>query len=639
MSLSPKCAAKPTSDAQQVAVFLHRLFGNREGIVAIGLGVGGRYNEHNKYTFRRMEHKYFMWPQRRQDIIDLALRSAKRHDVYIIPNLLSARSAKKGHSLGSVYCRADIDDVNDATMARLNSLLGEGSFIVQTGRGLHVYIRLNGFYPPEVVVDLSKRLFYFLPADSKWPDNALLRLPGCFNHKGRSRGGESFGVVIKDVMDTGIAPWTPDALGELLGPLPDDAAMGSTKRTSKANDPLKLGGQATAGKPVSIVPVNAEPVPSDLPDEICRLLRPRRTRGRLTDQSRSAQLHRLVEMCMSYGYRDGEVMGIAMTHEPAHEKWPNNVRRSREVQRCIGKLRPRHPHVGRTCSESGCSPHTTPEVIARIEEIRQHFDAIYKCRTAATDSKILDALCQRALEIGRLEVGVSQRRLMELASIGNINTLLKGLDRLSAAGYVKKSLHPNGNPRLSGKGNRRIRAHSYMLTTPNHEAKYPELGERSPGMDKGVALIHRCGEKGSGKGALTDEPAFVSLLDPALDMWRYAGLSSARLTYGELLGGTTDVGVIAANLDHDPRTIRRHLTALESVGLAQRKPNGAWVAFERDPDDVAIELGTFAMGALQADRHAWESERFRGYLVVHDEEERRAIQALLDRESQPVGAP
>ena len=502
MSLSPKCAAQPRSDAQQVAVYLHRLFGNREGIVAIGLGVGGRYNERNKYTFRRMEHKYFMWPQRRQDIIDLALRSAKRHDVYVIPNVLSARSAKKGRSLGSDYCRADIDDVNEATMDRLNSLLSEGSFIVETGRGLHVYIRLKGFHPPEVVVDLNERLANFLPADSKWSDNALLRLPGCFNHKERARAGESFRVVIKDVMDPDIAPWAPKALSELLGPLPDEEATGSTKRTSKASDPLKLGGQATAGKPVSIVPVDAEPVPSDLPDEICRLIRPRRTRGRLTDQSRSAQLHRLVEMCMLYGYRDGEVMGIAMSHEPGQEKWPNNARRSREVQRCIGKLRPRHPHVGRTCSDSGCHPHTALEVITRTEEIRQHFDGNYKCRTTATDSKILHALCQRALEIGRLEVGVSQRRLMELASIGNVNTLMKGLDRLTAAGYVEKSIRPNGTPRLSGKGNRRTRAHSYMLTNPNHEMKTPEQGQCSPGKDKGVALIHRCEEGGLLKGHL-----------------------------------------------------------------------------------------------------------------------------------------
>jgi hypothetical protein len=221
---------------------------------------------------------------------------------------------------------------------------------------------------------------------------------------------------------------------------------------------------------------------------------------------------------------------------------------------------------------------------------------------------------------------------MELASVGNANTLIKGLDRLTVAGYIKKSTLPNGNPRLSGKGNRKARAHSYMLTTPSHEAKSPKQGERLPGMDKGVALIHRCGEAGCGKGALTNDPAFVSLLDPALDMWRYAGLSSARLTYGELLKGITSVPVIASTLGKNPRTIKRHLKALEHVSLAEKKLDGSWVAFERDPDDVAIELRTFGMGALQADSHAWESERFQNYLVMRQEEDRREIQALLERD-------
>jgi hypothetical protein len=224
---------------------------------------------------------------------------------------------------------------------------------------------------------------------------------------------------------------------------------------------------------------------------------------------------------------------------------------------------------------------------------------------------------------------------MELASIGNVNTLMNGLDRLTAAGYVKKSTDPNGNPRLSGKGNKRTRAHSYLLTAPSHVVITPERGERSLGMDKGVALVHRCGEGGCGNGTLTNHPAFALLLDPALDIWRYAGLSSARLTYGELLKGITSVPVIASTLGKDPRTIKRHLNALEHVSLAEQKLDGSWVAFERDPDEVAIELRTFGMGALQADRHSWESERFKQHLVIREEEDRREIRVLLERD-QPI---
>jgi DNA-binding transcriptional ArsR family regulator len=647
----------------QAAAFLDQLFGDREGFVAAALGVDGYFNDRGSYRFPKggWRPRFFAWPQQRKALIKWAIKSSDDADVYVIPNLRSARSACNGRSLGSYYCWADIDDLNGATMGRLKSVLNEGSFIVYSGHGLHAYIRLDGFYPPDVVVDLNKRLANFLPSDSKWPDNALLRLPGCFNHKERARGGESFGVVIKYLKDSYIAPWTPEVLSELLGPLPDDAVTGSTGRTRKANGPQKLRGRATAGQPVSIVPVDAEPVPSDLPDEIRRLLRPRRTRGRLTDQSRSAQLHRLVEMCMSYGYRDGQVMGIAMSHEPAQEKWPNKTLRAREIQRSVSKLRACHPHVGRTCKEAQCHPQRSPEVIARIDQIKRDFDANYRGRTAATDFKIFDAVCQLALTLHRLEVGVSQRRLMELASIGNPNTLMKGLDRLSAAGYVIKSTLSDGIPRLAGKGNSRTQAHSYQLTLPcNHfvtaqATEVLEQGEHSPAVDKGVTLIHRgvgCGwgggkeakkcptrrsnqspcngDDGRGNGNSNHDVSLLSLLDPALDMWRYTGLSSARLTYKELLGGITSVPVIASALGKDPRTIKRHLKALEQVGLAEKKLDGSWVAFERDPDEVAIELRTFGMGALQADRHSWESEQYQNYLEMREEGERREIQALDD---------
>jgi DNA-binding transcriptional ArsR family regulator len=267
-------------------------------------------------------------------------------------------------------------------------------------------------------------------------------------------------------------------------------------------------------------------------------------------------------------------------------------------------------------------------------------------------------------------VAVSHRRLMERASIGNPNTLINGLARLSEAGYVFKSTLSNGKPRLVGKANPRTRAHSYKLTLPGDQIvtgqniKPGERGGDSLGMDKGVALTHRSGEGGNNRGVEKvstgrsnhsvcnkenlvakengdSDPSLQILLDPSLDMWRYAALASARLTYGELLKGIASVDMIAQTLTKDPRTIKWHLKELMKVALAEKKLDGTWVAFERDPDDVAMELGTFAMGALQADRHTWESEKYVTYEALREKKRRemdeRVFQELVDEGQQWTG--
>jgi hypothetical protein len=63
--------------------------------------------------------------------------------------------------------------------------------------------------------------------------------------------------------------------------------------------------------------------------------------------------------------RDGEIMAIALRHEPAKDKWPDEDERCREIQRSIDKLRPEHPHVGRTCLESGRDRSPDPTLVVR----------------------------------------------------------------------------------------------------------------------------------------------------------------------------------------------------------------------------------------------------------------------------------
>ena len=197
MPVSRSSSQPSTSPAEQVAAYGDRLFANGTGIVAVAIGVGGYFDQGNKYKFDtgNMRHRFFVWPEEREKVINLVVRSAKKHDVYVIPNLRSARSAKAGSSLGASYCWADIDRITDTSTRRLEALLSQGSFLVQSGRGLHVYIRLDGFYSSEVIEDLNERLAVYLAADSKWYECALLRFPGTFNHKGRAAGCEDIGSI------------------------------------------------------------------------------------------------------------------------------------------------------------------------------------------------------------------------------------------------------------------------------------------------------------------------------------------------------------------------------------------------------------------------------------------------------------
>jgi hypothetical protein len=332
---------------EQMATYLDRLFGHHEGTVALGLGIKGVILDTGHYFFGsgRLRHRYFSWPDQRQKLIDAALRAAPEDDVYVIPNLRTARSAKLGFCLAAHYCWADIDVVSDDLRLRLGAVLSKGSFIVHSGRGLHVYILLDKFYGPNVLEDLNERLAQYLPADSKWRTNSLLRLPGTFNHKGRARGRTSLPVVIEDITDSIIPPWSPSDLRKLLGPLPK-----TTKSTRRATPGTKRGGgrRATA-RPKEIELIKPEPIPEDLPESIRRSIsgtfQPVKTGG---DQTRSGELYAFVGHLMAPGYRDGQIMSVAMKFGPVQDKWPNKHDRRIEIQKCINKLRPKHPHAGLT---------------------------------------------------------------------------------------------------------------------------------------------------------------------------------------------------------------------------------------------------------------------------------------------------
>ena len=194
--------------------------------------------------------------------------------------------------------------------------------------------------PSEVFQRLDQQLANFIGGDSKFRDNSLLRPPGTLNHKGRAKGENSYPVILCDD-EYDIDPWHPAALSEVLGPLPSHPTKAKGGKSKK-----RISGKTRRRRTPEVTPVEAEPLPQHLPDEITRLVHLASKKASKVDRSRSGQLYGLVFAAMAHGYSDGQIMAIGRLSEPGQEKWPNPHDLQVAVQRCIDKLRPQHKHVG-----------------------------------------------------------------------------------------------------------------------------------------------------------------------------------------------------------------------------------------------------------------------------------------------------
>ena len=95
------------------------------------------------------------------------------------------------------YVWVDIDYVTDETWRRLNTILSRGSLVVQSGGrgGLHVYIRLDDWYPRDVFSASNTQAVSPL---RRWRLQVQGQQPpasrGTLNHKGRAKGEGSYPV-------------------------------------------------------------------------------------------------------------------------------------------------------------------------------------------------------------------------------------------------------------------------------------------------------------------------------------------------------------------------------------------------------------------------------------------------------------
>lgn len=164
------------------------LWDGLEGYACLWVGIGGRFTG-TRYSFASQTQRFFAWPAQRREFLDAAMKAAPTADVYLTPMLRAERSRKHGTGTPSRYLWADVD--GEWTAARGDALvpmMAEGSFVVASGSGRHVYVRLSAPLAPERVEHLNRRLAVALDGDAKWDSTALLRLAGTWNHKGYARG-------------------------------------------------------------------------------------------------------------------------------------------------------------------------------------------------------------------------------------------------------------------------------------------------------------------------------------------------------------------------------------------------------------------------------------------------------------------
>jgi hypothetical protein len=181
-----------TGRAAAAALWMARLWGNRDGYACLCLGVDGHLGQGGRYGFRRFTQHFHRWPAGRHRLLAQAMVAADQADVYVGMLLRSGPSRRAGTAQPGRVAWADVDGpwTNQRAQA-LDRLGGWPTWQVQSGSGRHLYLPLEDLEAPERLESWNRRLAALLAADSGWSQTKLLRLPGTYNHKPRAAGGHS----------------------------------------------------------------------------------------------------------------------------------------------------------------------------------------------------------------------------------------------------------------------------------------------------------------------------------------------------------------------------------------------------------------------------------------------------------------
>ena len=181
-----------TARAAAAALWMARLWGDRDGHACLCLGIDGHLTQGGSFEFRRFAQCFDRWPEGRHRLLAQAMAAADQADVYVGVLLRSRPSRRAGTAQPGRVAWADVDGAWTTQRAQaLARLGGWPTWQVQSGSGRHLYLPLEDLEPPERLERWNRRLAAFLQADSGWSQTKLLRLPGTYNHKARAAGGRS----------------------------------------------------------------------------------------------------------------------------------------------------------------------------------------------------------------------------------------------------------------------------------------------------------------------------------------------------------------------------------------------------------------------------------------------------------------
>lgn len=183
---------RATARAAAAALWMARLWGDRDGHACLCVGLDGHLTTGGGYEFGRFTQSFHRWPAGRHRLLAQAMAAAGQADVYVGVLLRTRPSRRAGTAQPGRVAWADVDGAwTDQRARALGRLQGRPTWQVQSGTGRHVYLPLDDLEPPERLEGWNRRLAALLEADSGWSETKLLRLPGTYNHKPRATGGRS----------------------------------------------------------------------------------------------------------------------------------------------------------------------------------------------------------------------------------------------------------------------------------------------------------------------------------------------------------------------------------------------------------------------------------------------------------------
>jgi hypothetical protein len=191
----PTMADQSAHPGVPAAVWMARIWGDREGYAGVHLGHGGHYPNGGAYEFARFESRWFRWPDNLDLALQLIVSTCEAADVFTGVLLRKFPSRRAGKALAGRVAWADVDgDWTPERERAVDQFRGSGATVWQIASGSggrHVYVRLAEPDMPERLEAYNRRLAALLGADAGWSETKVLRPPGTWNHKPRPHGEPS----------------------------------------------------------------------------------------------------------------------------------------------------------------------------------------------------------------------------------------------------------------------------------------------------------------------------------------------------------------------------------------------------------------------------------------------------------------